>query len=127
MIQKDRKDEKNRRNRHLPGLAILFVCEKRKNPVYKKGTWYTKKNSLYQKEKKWISRRTDIPFRKRFFEACDRICSWMIIPGSPHCNIHSWIRAFPIRIDKFIKKNIKKDEKRDSCPCAESIDLLRLR
>lgn len=36
MIQKDRKDEKNRRNRHLPGLAILFVCEKRKNPVYKK-------------------------------------------------------------------------------------------
>lgn len=126
MIQKDRKDEKNRQNRYLPGLAILFVCEKRKNPVYKKEPGIQKR-IRYTKRKKWISRRTDIPFRKRFFEACDRICSWMIIPGSPHCSIHSWIRAFPIRIGKFIKKNIKKDEKRDSCPCAESIDLLRLR
>lgn len=74
MIQKDRKDEKNRQNRYLSGLAILFVCETRKNPVYKERIRYTKK-------KKWISRRTDIPFRKRFFEACNRICSWMNIPG----------------------------------------------
>ena len=51
MIQKDRKDEKNRRNRHLPGLAILFVCEKRKNPEYKKEPGIQKRIRYTKKEK----------------------------------------------------------------------------